>query len=139
MCVAWNKKLAQTNAAHASLVGRSAMCWHVSHWCIAEEFVGALILPAGQQFVVGAIIHAHIQAEFPGMYSKAFYAWKGNFGYASISDNGTNAFAPYPANRAWVGHFAGIESSMGRFCGTPPNGCVCCIEEGQPCRQSWPF
>lgn len=138
MCVAWDKQQGLIVPGMASIVGRTANCWHTSHYCIGWEFTGVLHLPAGQQYVLGIVIHGYLQAEFPGMYQQAFNAWKGNFGYSAVVDNGSNAAALYPANRQWVIWFRDVQFAIQRACGDPPNGCVCCIGHRDPCRAGWP-
>lgn len=121
------------------VTGRSAGCWMWSHWMIAKEFEAVLNNPGTTPFVLGIVIHGYLLAEFPLMYEKAFFAWKWNFGFRLVDDDGYNEIAPYPISPQWVDDFRRSSFFWAREAGNQPNGCLCGVgvRDFQPCPH-WP-
>lgn len=109
---------------------RTASCWLKSWWLIGIEFENEMLHPTPVNGVLGVVIHGHILAEFPLMYDKAFFHWKYNMGYRTVSDDGHSLTAVYPVVLSWVRAFNLAHFVYPRGADNQPNGCLCCINQG---------
>lgn len=121
------------------LVGRSSYCWMKVHQYLGQIFAVAAAFPEPAGKIVPApVVHDAFQLFYGDLWLPYFKAWKGNFGYYLVPDDGTApATIVYDANVQWALDYATCGQAYLPSLDDPSCCKLHCACNQCPCSSGW--